>query len=82
MEDQTYWLGYRITWFILFGGVWIYGMSRYRPVVGVGVGWLAAAIAATILAVFWPFYVLALLLLAGMLAWRWLWSTNTICHSH
>jgi len=82
MEDQTYWLGYRITWFILFGGVWIYGMSRYRPVVGVGVGWLVAAIAATILAVFWPFYVLALLLLAGMLAWRWLWSTNTIGHSH
>ena len=82
MEDQTYWLGYRITWFILFGGFWLYGMSRYRPMVGVGVGWLAAAIAATILAVFWPFYVLALVLLAGMLAWRWLWSTNTIGHSH
>jgi chromate transport protein ChrA len=57
-------------------------MSQYRPIVGVGVGWLAAAVAATILAVFWPFFVLALLLLAGMLAWRWLWSTNTISHNH
>ena len=82
MEDQTYWLGYRITWFILFGGLWLYCMARYRPMVGVGAGWLAAAVAATILAVFWPFYVFGLSVLAAMLAWRWLWSTNTTSHSH
>ncbi len=53
-----YQVGAAITWFLIFIGAWIYCIAAYGFLLGVGLGWLAAGIAATVLCWFWPLYLL------------------------
>ena len=57
-----YWIGYVISWIFIFLGSWIYCISEYGFLLGVGLGWLPSAIAATVASLLWPLYVLALVL--------------------
>jgi hypothetical protein len=55
--DAAYKIGAGITWFLIFIGAWIYCIVSYGFLLGVGLGWLAAGITATVLCWFWPLYV-------------------------
>lgn len=68
MDDNSgcwYWAGYWLTWLVVFAAGWIYCISEYGFLMGVGLGWLPAGIAATFVSFFWP------LILFG-LAWAYL----------
>lgn len=54
---DLYKIGAAITWLIIFVGAWIYCIVEYGFLLGVGLGWLAAGIAATVLCWLWPLYV-------------------------
>ena len=67
LEDKGWYLiGYLITWALTFLGFWIYAISEYGFLLGVGLGWIPSAIAATVVSLFWPLYAL---LLGGLLLW-------------
>ena len=68
MKASIYWLGYVITWVLTFLGCWIYCIATYGFLLGVGLGWLPAAITATVVSFFWPLIVLGI-------AWL-LWSVS------
>ena len=53
-----------IVWVISFAGFWIYAISEYGFMLGVSLGWLPAAIAATVAAIVWPLFVLVAALIA------------------
>ena len=55
---DVYKVGAGITWFLIFIGAWIYCIAEYGFLLGVGLGWLAAAITASILCWFWPIYII------------------------
>ncbi len=57
-EEDVYKVGTFLTWIIIFIGAWIYCIDTYGFLLGVGLGWLAAAISATVLCWFWPLYIL------------------------
>jgi hypothetical protein len=57
--DAAYKIGAGITWLLIFAGAWIYCVSAYGFLPGVGLGWLAAGITASVLCWFWPLYVIA-----------------------
>ncbi len=56
-EGTVYKVGYWITWIIIFIATWIYCIAEYGFLLGVGLGWLASAICAFFLSLFWPLYV-------------------------
>ena len=58
-----------IVWVLSFAGFWIYAISEYGFLVGVSLGWLPAAIAATIVAGLWP---LIALVVGGIVLWLYL----------
>ncbi len=53
-----------IVWVLSFAGFWIYAISEYGFMLGVSLGWLPAAIAATVAAIVWPLFVLVAALIA------------------
>lgn len=57
---RGYWAGYWVTWVLLFIGFWIYAISEYGFLLGVGLGWLPSIIAASILSFFWPLLALGI----------------------
>lgn len=64
MEENSgcwYWAGYWLTWAAVFAGGWIYCIAEYGFLIGVGLGWLPASIAATIVSFFWPLIVAGLI---------------------
>ncbi len=64
MEENSgcwYWAGYWITWLLVFGGCWVYCISSYGFLIGVGVGWLPSSIAATVVSFFWPLILIGIL---------------------
>ncbi|MEX1205815.1 MAG: hypothetical protein WEB85_11245 [Dongiaceae bacterium] len=69
MNEKGYKVGFVLFWVIAFIGFWIYAINEYGFLLGVGVGWFPAAIAATVVAALWPLimlvgvFVLAILLL-------------------
>ena len=70
MDDEgfgIYAIGYFITWVIVFIGTWIYAIAAYGFLLGVGLGWLPAAITATIAAFVWPLIALAIVVIIGMI---------------
>lgn len=74
MTDKSeYWIGYAICWVIIFIGSWIYCISEYGFLIGVGIGWLPSIIAALVGAIFWPLY---LLVIVGFIIW-WLFLVIT-----
>ena len=62
-----YKVGAAITWFLIFIGAWLYCIVTYGFLLGVGLGWLAAGITATVLCWFWPFYLLGALGLGALI---------------
>lgn len=58
--EGTYGVGYIITFFIIFIGAWIYCIATYGFLLGVGLGWLPAAITAGIAAFLWPLILLVI----------------------
>lgn len=63
-DSGLYGLGFLITWAITFVGCWIYAIVSYGFLLGVGLGWLPSAIAATVVAFLWPIVALAIAVLA------------------
>ena len=61
---QGYKLGAIITWLVIFLGSWIYCITNYGFLVGGGLGWIPAAITATVMCLFWPFCIFG-----GVLFW-------------
>jgi two-component system, chemotaxis family, chemotaxis protein CheY len=59
-----YWIGYVVCWIVLFLGCWIYCIASYGFLLGVGLGWLPSAIAASLLSFLWPLVVVALVIVA------------------
>jgi hypothetical protein len=51
--------GAYLTGFVVFVGSWIYCISHYGYLFGVGLGWLPSAIVGFLAGVLWPFIVLA-----------------------
>ena len=51
-------------WVVTFFGCWIYCVATYGFLIGVGIGWLPSAIAATVAAFLWPVVAVAALVLA------------------
>ncbi len=68
-EGVGYRVGIVITWVIIFACAWIYCIASYGFVLGLGLGWLPAIIAATVFCWFWPVYAIggAVLLLVLLL---------------
>ncbi|HSF93663.1 MAG TPA: hypothetical protein VLA52_01450, partial [Thermohalobaculum sp.] len=64
-----YWVLSGIVWVLSFAGFWIYAISEYGFMLGVSLGWIPAAIAATVVAFVWPLIVLV----AGLIA-LWLFK--------
>ena len=67
-DSNWYMVGYWICWVITFLGCWIYCIATYGFLLGVGLGWLPSAIAATIISIFWPLIALGIILLVFYLA--------------
>ena len=69
--DDDYSKGVWITGFITFFGSWIYCISNYGYLLGVGLGWLPSIIVAVIAGFLWPLLVLgAFILIIAIIFWR------------
>jgi hypothetical protein len=60
-----YLLGGWVTGFIVFVGAWIWCVSEYGFLVGVGLGWFPSAIVAVIAGWLWPLVLTAVLYFAS-----------------
>lgn len=70
MTDDSgcgYWIGYWISWVVIFFGCWIYCIAAYGFLLGVGLGWLPSAIVASLASFLWPVLLIAVLILAWVL---------------
>lgn len=69
MQDDIVWykFGAAITWLIIFVSVWIYCIAMYGFLLGVGLGWLPAAITASVLCWLWPPYVAGVVIVGIMI---------------
>jgi hypothetical protein len=59
--DDSYAVGFRITFFLVFVGTWIWCMDEYGFLLGVGLGWLPSAITAFVAGMIWPLLALAVI---------------------
>jgi hypothetical protein len=50
---SMYTIGCYVVWFLTFVGCWVYCISEYGFLLGVGLGWLPSAIAASVAAAVW-----------------------------
>ena len=67
MNEGNYWIGYYITWVIIFISCWIYAIATYGFLFGVGLGWLPSAIVASIVSLFWPLILIGIAALIFMM---------------
>jgi len=61
-EASVYWIGYLISWLLIFIGCWIYCIAHYGFLLGVGLGWLPSLIAAFVVSLLWPLLALVIVL--------------------
>ena len=66
-DGEWYWIGYKITWVLLFIGAWIYCIAAYGFLLGVGLGWLAAGIFAYVVSLLWPLLALGVVFIIGVI---------------
>lgn len=59
MDNDWYGVGVKITFWLVFIGAWIYCIAAYGFLLGVGLGWLPAAIVGAIAGILWPLIALA-----------------------
>lgn len=64
---EWYKVGAGITWVLIFAGTWIYCIAAYGFLLGVALGWIAAAITATILCWLWPLYLIGVLIVGFLI---------------
>ncbi len=67
MNEEKYWLGYYISWVIIFVGCWIYAIATYGFLFGVGLGWLPSAIVASIVSLLWPLLLVGIAVLVFLI---------------
>jgi len=60
MDADWYGAGAKITFWPVFLGTWIYCIATYGFLLGVGLGWLPAAIVGVIAGLLWPLIALAI----------------------
>ena len=61
MEDsEWYWIGYNISWVLIFISSWIYCIASYGFLLDVGLGWLPSLIVAYLGSFLWPIAVLGI----------------------
>ena len=60
MNEDVYSAWAAITGFIVFVGTWIWCISEYGFLLGVGLGWLPSGIVASVAAFLWPLIALAI----------------------
>jgi hypothetical protein len=58
-NGNWYWIGFWISWVLVFLGSWVYCISEYGYLLGVGLGWLPSAIVASVAALLWPVILIA-----------------------
>ena len=63
----VYSIGGLIVWIVTFIGCWIYCIANYGFLLGVGLGWLPAAIVASVAAILWPLMALAAMVAAFLM---------------
>lgn len=61
-----YQVGFWITWVLSFLVGYVYAIQEYGFLLGAGVGWIPAAIVATIVASLWPLLAFGLLIIIGI----------------
>lgn len=61
----------KVVWWLAFACGWIYAVSAYGFLWGLGLGWLPAAILATIVALLWPLALAAAIGLGILFFGRW-----------
>jgi hypothetical protein len=59
--EDIYQIGFWITWVLVFLVCWICCIADYGFLLGVGLGWMASAIVATIAAFLWPLVLIVLI---------------------
>lgn len=59
-EYEWYWVGYRISWVIIFIGSWIYCIATYGYLLGLGLGWLPSLIVASLASFLWPIAIIGI----------------------
>jgi len=67
ITQENYQLGFWITAIVTFLGTWIYCICNYGFLLGVGIGWLPAAITGIVAGLFWPFVLAIMALGMGLL---------------
>ena len=65
--EDVYEIGRVITGVIVFVGCWIYAITAYGFLFGVGLGWLPSLIVAFIASFLWPLIVLGLLVIVVLI---------------
>lgn len=66
-DDGWFWIGYKISWVLVFIGSWIYCIASYGFLLGVGLGWLPSLIVASLASFLWPIAVLSAAALAYLI---------------
>jgi len=62
-----YWIGYCVCWVVVFLVSWVYCISEYGYLLGVGLGWLPSVIVASLVALLWPLVLIAIVVIAWLL---------------
>ena len=55
-HTTVYCVGLVISWITIFFAFWIYSITSYGIILGIGLGWVLAAIAASVLCWVWPVF--------------------------
>lgn len=71
MGSKIYETGSAITALIVFIGTWIYCISAYGFLFGVGLGWLPSLIVAAIVGFLWPLILLVVALVIMAVVFNW-----------
>ena len=61
----NYWLGYHVCAVLIFFGCWIYAISEYGFLLGVGLGWFPSLIVASVVSLAWPLLLAAVVLVVA-----------------
>jgi hypothetical protein len=67
--EDVYWLGYKISWVLIFLGCWIYCIAAYGFLLGVGLGWLPSLIVASVASFLWPLTLVGIVGLLILFLW-------------
>ena len=64
---RWYWVGYWISFVLIFLGCWVCCIASYGFLLGVGLGWLPSGIAAGVLSFLWPLMLIGIAIIIALL---------------